>query len=112
MKQIVAVIIAASSLSAYASCTGYGSLRTCTDTNNGNTYTTQTIGDTSYTSGRNSNTGSTWRETATNVGNTTYYNGTAADGNTWSGTSTTVGNTTYSRGTDSRGNPYSGVNRR
>ena len=108
MKNLfIATIMSVCAFSANAYCTGSGSFRTCTDTNSGNTYSTQTIGNSSYTTGSNANTGNTWSQTSTNVGNTTYHNGTAANGNTWSGTSTTIGNTTYHNGTDSRGNPYS-----
>lgn len=103
----IAAVLAASAFSAQASCIGSGSFSNCTD-NNGNSYSVQRIGNTTFTNGQNSNTGNTWSQTSQTIGSTTFHNGTAANGNTWSGTSQRIGNTTFNSGTDSRGNYYSG----
>ncbi len=92
--------------SAFAQCIGSDSLSHCTD-DNGNSYTVQRIGSTTYLNGSNAGTGSSWNQTSQTLGNTTFHNGTDADGNSWNGTSQTIGNTTFHNGTDSDGNPYS-----
>lgn len=108
MKHLAITLgLAVCAFSAQATCTGSGSLRYCSDTN-GNSYTVQQYGNTTYTQGSNASTGSNWNQTSSTSGNTTYHNGTAANGNSWSGTSSTYGGTTYHNGTDSRGNSYSG----
>ena len=106
-KSLITIALAICAFSANAACTGSGSYRYCTDSS-GNSYTVQQYGNTTYTQGSNASTGSTWNQTGSTYGNTTYHNGTAANGNSWSGTSSTYGNTTYHSGTDSRGRSYSG----
>lgn len=90
---------------AFAQCIGSESLSHCTD-HNGNAYTVQRIGDTTFTSGTNPNTGSNWNQTSQTLGGTTFHNGTDADGNSWNGTSQRIGDTTIHSGTDSDGNYY------
>ena len=107
-KTISAIAIAfAVAMPASAGCVGTGSFRTCTDAS-GNTYTTNQIGNTSYTTGRSMSTGSTWSQNSTTVGGTTFTNGVDADGNTWRATTNRVGGSTFTSGTDSDGNYFSG----
>lgn len=103
---LLGAMLAMGAAAAGATCFGSGSMQTCNDAN-GNSYTVNRIGNTTTVNGFNINTGSTWNQTSTAMGGTTFHNGTAANGNFWSGTSTTMGNTTIHNGIDSRGNPYS-----
>lgn len=91
---------------AFAACVGSGSFQTCTD-GSGNHYNVNRFGNMTSVQGYNSNTGSSWNQHSTTLGNTTFHNGTSADGGSWNGTSTRIGNTIFNSGTDSDGNPYS-----
>lgn len=107
-KSALAIALAAIvTLPAAATCVGTGAYRTCTDAS-GNSYSTTQIGDTSYTTGRNSRTGSTWSQNSTTIGGTTYTNGRAADGDSWRATTTRIGDATYTSGVDSDGNTFGG----
>lgn len=109
MKKLAIAILAVASFSAHAYCTGTSgsTFRSCTD-QHGNSYTVQRHGNTTYTNGYSSSTGSTWSQSSQTYGSTTYHNGTAANGNSWSGTSQSIGNMHFYQGTDSRGNSYTG----
>ncbi|MGN4956746.1 hypothetical protein ACTG16_12025 [Aeromonas sp. 23P] len=91
---------------ATANCVGTGSFKTCYD-DNGNNYTVQKFGNSTYVNGHNAKTGSTWNQNSQKVGNSTFTNGHDADGNSWNSTATRVGNSTYINGTDSNGDPFS-----
>lgn len=95
----------------WAACVGTGSYRTCSD-NQGNSYSVQRYGSTTYLQGHNSNTGSSWNQSSQRIGNGTYHSGRDAQGNAWSGTSQQIGNTTFNSGYDSDGNSYSGTTQR
>ncbi|GAA4493600.1 hypothetical protein [Pseudaeromonas paramecii] len=88
---------------AWAGCIGSASLQTCTD-NSGNVYTVSRLGNQTIVQGSNANTGNTWNQTSTRMGNVTTTNGYDADGNSWNSTSTRLGNRVYQSGTDSDGN--------
>lgn len=85
-------------------CTGFDSYRTCTDYNNGNTYDIRKFGNQTYVDGYNSNTGSTWNQNSTRIGDTTWHQGNSANGNSWDITEQNIGGTRYIYGNDSRGN--------
>lgn len=70
------------------------------------TYSVQRYGNTTYMSGFNAGTGSTWSQTSSTFGNTTFHSGTAANGRAWSGTTQSIGGMTFHNGVDSRGNVY------
>ncbi len=89
-----------------SNCVGSSSLRTCTDAS-GNSYTTQRIGDLSYTDGYNSRTGSSWSQSTQRIGDTSFTTGTDADGNTWNSTTQRIGDTTFQHGTNSEGESFS-----
>ena len=91
---------------AKAGCMGSDSLQTCTD-NSGNMYTVSRLGNQTIVQGSNAQTGNSWSQTSTHMGNTTYTNGFDADGNNWNSTSQRVGNSVFQSGTDSEGNPFS-----
>lgn len=86
---------------ANAGCVGTGKLKTCWD-NNGNSYTVNKIGNSTYANGYSSQTGSTWNQQSYKSGTTTQTYGQAANGRSWNQTSTPY--STY--GTDSDGNSY------
>lgn len=90
---------------AAAECFGSGNLKTCIDSNN-NTYQIQKFGNTTIVNGYNANTGSTWSQSSSKFGNSTYTNGTAANGNSWNSTTTTLGDSRYIHGIDSNGNSF------
>jgi len=92
---------------AYAGCVGTSTYKTCTDST-GNTYTTQRIGNSSYTSGYNAQTGSSWNQSSQRIGNSSYTTGRDASGNSWNSTTQRIGNSTHQYGTDSNGNSFSG----
>lgn len=93
-------------LQASASCIGSEALSYCSD-DKGNTYDVQRLGDTTYVQGRNSRTGSAWTQESQTIGDTTFHSGKAADGGRWNGTTTRIGDTTFHEGRDSNGKPYS-----
>ncbi|WP_155398248.1 hypothetical protein, partial [Vibrio owensii] len=82
MKHLLLLISLSLSTNALANCYGSDSYKTCYD-DNGNTYNVQKYGNTTSVQGYNSQTGSSWNQTSTSVGNSTYTNGTSADGNSW-----------------------------
>jgi hypothetical protein len=89
-------------LAAHAGCTGGSVYRTCYDSY-GNSYSVQRFGNTTTVQGRNAGTGSTWSQTDTTFGNSTYTQGTT-NGRSWN-------MQRYGRsysGRDSRGNFFSG----
>ncbi len=89
MKSLVIALALSAAVvapAANAYCTGGGSITNCYDANTGNSYNTNRVGNTSYTNGYNTQTGSNWSQTSTRVGNTTYINGIRADGSTWNET--------------------------
>lgn len=94
--------------SANAACFGTDTMYSCNDPQSGNYYQVNKFGNSTYMTGNNFRTGSTWRQDSTTYGNTTYQNGTSSNGNTWRQTIQNNGTmgTTYS-GTDSKGNYYS-----
>lgn len=91
---------------ASAECIGSGNLKTCFD-NNGNSYTVQKFGDSTYVDGSNSRTGSTWSQQSQKLGDSTYTTGRDADGNSWDSTTTKMGGSTVINGTDSDGDSFS-----
>lgn len=93
---------------ANAACFGTDTMYSCNDIQSGNNNQVNKLGNSTYMTGNNSRTGSTWNQNSTTYGNTTYQNGTSSDGSTWRQTIQNNGTmgTTYS-GTDSQGNYYS-----
>jgi len=108
-KLALAIVISfgACTTAAAQQCYGSSSYRTCT-TSDGSTYTTQRIGNSSYTNGYNSQTGLSWNQSTQRIGNSSYTTGTDANGNSWNSNSQRIGNTTYQSGYDSNGNSYNG----
>src|SRR5262249_17038774 len=72
----------------------------------GDYYTVHRYGITTKVYGFNPSTGSTWNESITTVGNTTYYNGTR-NGHAWNMQLSNFGRTTVYNGGDSRGHSFS-----
>lgn len=102
-------VLAAGSIgSETSSCFGSSSYQNCTDAT-GNTYSTLRIGNSSFTDGYNSQTGSTWNQSTQRIGDTSFTTGTDSEGNVWNSTSQTIGDTTFQSGTDSEGNSFSRV---
>jgi hypothetical protein len=89
-----------------SSCYGTSALRICTDAS-GNTYTTQRIGDLSYTDGHNAQTGSSWNQSTQRIGDMSFTTGTDADGDSWNSTTQRIGDTTFQYGTNSEGESFS-----
>lgn len=87
MKRFISTLVAAAALTvsatAFANCTTYGNTTNCYDAQSGNSYNTQTYGDTSITRGSNSRTGSSWSQKSNTVGGSTYHRGTDSDGDSW-----------------------------
>jgi hypothetical protein len=104
---VVTIFLASVTGVAQANCVGSAGLYTCTDSRTGNSYTTQQLGNQTYTTGNNSRTGSTWNQQSQQLGDTTYLQGKAANGNHWQGTVQNFGGTQFFNGTDSNGNQYS-----
>jgi hypothetical protein len=91
---------------AQSNCFGSEDLKTCTDSS-GNTYSVSKYGNTTTVLGSNAGAGSTWSQTSSTIGNSTYTYGTAANGQSWNQTTSTYGNTTSTYGTDANGKPFS-----
>ncbi|NDD91380.1 hypothetical protein EBZ37_04775 [bacterium] len=97
-KLILCAALALSAFSANASCYGTAASRSCYDATSGNSYTVNRIGNSTYMMGSNATTGSTWTQSSSSFGGTTYINGTT-NGRIWNETITP-----YSiSGTNSRG---------
>ena len=90
---------------AWAGCIGSASLQTCTD-NSGNVYTVSRLGNQTIVQGSNANTGNTWSQTSTHLGDMTITNGRSADGDSWNSTSQRVGDMVIQNGIDSDGNSF------
>ena len=90
---------------ANAACVGTGTYKSCTDAS-GNHYTVNKFGNQTVVNGSNSNTGNTWSQTSTHMGDMTITNGRAADGKTWHSTSHRLGDMVIQNGTDSDGEPF------
>ena len=90
-----------------AGCWGTQAFSNCVD-GNGNSYTVQRFGNTTYMQGYNSTTGSTWSQESHRFGNTTQHYGHASNGNSWNMTQHQLGGgwQSYS-GTDSDGQYFS-----
>lgn len=89
---------------AYASCIGGDTFKTCTDAS-GNSYSVQKFGNMTTVQGSNAQ-GETWSQQSHQFGNTTYHSGTAKNGNHWNGTTTAYGGTTVNQGINSQGQSY------
>ena len=87
---------------ASAACYGSYGFSSCFD-NSGNSYSVSRIGNSTYMSGLNIDTGSSWSQNSTTIGGSTYHSGISASGNSWSMTQT--GNSIF--GIDSYGNFFS-----
>lgn len=109
-KLILTTAMLLSSVSIYAAenCFGSESMRTCTDYNTGNTYTVNKIGNNTQITGRNSRSGSNWSQNTQTIGNQSYTTGRDKDGNSWRHNTNQIGNTQYYNGNDSQGNHYNG----
>jgi hypothetical protein len=84
-----------------AGCIGTGSLKTCYGSD-GNTYTVNKVGSTTYMNGYNAYTGSTWSQRSTTLGSTTYHSG-IANGRSWNMTQQRIGSGNSFFGTNSWG---------
>ena len=102
-KILIFSLLAFLSVGANAACVGTGTYKSCTDAS-GNHYTVNKFGDQTIVNGSNSNTGTRWSQTSTQMGDMTITNGRAADGKTWHSTSQRVGDMVIQNGTDSDGN--------
>ena len=108
IKSVFLVLAVSLSLTgqSFAQCIGSDYLSSCND-NNGNSYTVQRIGNSTYMNGSNARTGSNWSQQSQQIGNSTYTTGRASDGNTWNSTTTNYGNGHYSiSGSDASGNSF------
>lgn len=90
---------------AVAGCYGSDAYKTCTDSS-GNTYHVQEIGNMTTVQGYSAETGNSWNQTTTKIGNSSYTRGQDADGNSWTQDTQKIGNTTFQSGYDSDGNYY------
>ncbi|GHA67563.1 hypothetical protein GCM10007086_46120 [Photobacterium aphoticum] len=106
MKKLFFTLLLTLPMTSHANCIGSESFKTCYD-DSGNTYSVQKYGNSTTVHGSNSRTGSTWNQTSTTIGNSTFTNGTSADGNSWNSTTNRIGNSTFTSGTDSNGNSFS-----
>lgn len=105
-KTIIAISLVLAAGAACAQCYGSDTNKQCFDAQSGNSYSVNKLGNSTYMSGSNPNTGSTWQQNSHRIGNTTNTYGTASDGSSWNQSVTTNGSSRTISGTDSRGNPY------
>lgn len=103
---LAAAMLLATPAIALAGCYGSDSFYTCNDST-GNRYTVQKFGNQTNVRGYNSDTGSSWSQNTTRLGNTTYTRGYDADGNSWNMQQRRIGDSTYTSGFDSDGNYFS-----
>lgn len=108
MRKLIATIALASAASvAQANCIGSDSLKTCYDSESGNSYTISSFGNTTIVNGSNASTGSTWSSTSNTFGNTTFQTGQDKHGRSWNQTIQRMGDSTFHSGQDSDGNSFS-----
>src|SRR3954452_25358597 len=67
---------------ASAACYGTDTFQNCDDSS-GDSYTINRFGDTTIMSGGNAQTGSSWSQNSTTLGDTTFHNDRASGGNSW-----------------------------
>lgn len=92
-----------------SNCYGSDSYYTCDDLRSGNTYQITKYGNTTEVQGSNLSTRSSWSQTTNTYGNTSYTTGYDKAGNSWDQTTTHYGDDSYSySGTDSDGNSFGG----
>ncbi len=87
---------------ASAACYGSYSFSSCF-ANSGNSYSVSRIGNSTFMSGYNKNTGNSWSQNSLTVGRSTFHFGISGGGNSWNMKQT--GNSNY--GIDSDGNFFS-----
>lgn len=97
---VLATTVVASQAS--AGCFGTSNFYSCYD-NSGNSYSISKFGNSTYMTGSNSRTGSSWSQNTSRIGGYSFTNGTSANGRSWSSTSSGLG--TY--GFSSAGNSFS-----
>lgn len=103
MKSVIVTIALLACAAANAQCYGSGSFQRCTDSS-GNTYNVNRAGGSTYMSGSNADTGSTWSQQTHRSGSSSSTYGRDSEGNSWSSNTyrTPSGSTTTTR--DSSGN--------
>ncbi|TDL88022.1 hypothetical protein [Meridianimarinicoccus aquatilis] len=100
----VVLALAVTAGTASANCLGTGAFQTCSDSY-GSTYTVNRLGNTTQMQGYNAQTGSSWSQQSTTMGNTTQHFGTT-NGQNWNMQQTvTPYGQTYS-GTNSQGGSF------
>ena len=104
-KYMLVILLSTLPVYANAGCVGTEDFKSCTDAS-GNHYTVNKFGDQTIVNGSNYNTGNTWSQTSTHLGDMTITNGRAADGGSWNSTSQRVGDMVIQNGTDSDGNSF------
>jgi len=88
----------------FAACYGSQSFQNCYD-NNGNAYTVQRFGNSTYMNGSNSN--GTWNQQSHSFGNMTQHYGQTSNGNSWNMTQQQLGGGYQSfSGTNSNGQSF------
>jgi hypothetical protein len=88
----------------FAICVGSGLNQYCSD-HSGNTYAVQRFGRQYYINGFNAKTGTTWSQTLTSVGGTTFYKGMTND-DSWNLTDQHLGGTRVLSYKDSTGQTW------
>jgi hypothetical protein len=81
---------------ANAACYGTDTLQNC-DGSSGNSYTINRFGDTTIMTGGTAQTGSSWSQNSTTLGDTTFHNDRASSGNSWNSTDQRLGDSRHGR---------------
>lgn len=68
---------------ASAACYGTSQFQSCSDSS-GNNYSVSRFGNTTMMNGSNARTGSNWSQTSQSIGNSTFHNGRDSNGDSWS----------------------------
>lgn len=104
MIKILATLLVLVPSTAFAACFGGNTFKTCYDSN-GNNYTVNRMGNSTYMQGYNAQTGSSWTQNSQTLGNTTYHNGTT-NGRSWNMQQQQFGNGQTFSGTNSYGQHF------
>src|SRR5690349_10167036 len=93
---------------ASAACYGTVTFQNCDDSS-GNGYTINHFSDTTIMTGGDAQTGGSWAQNSTTLGDTTFHNDRASSGNSWNATDQRLEDSRQIFGRDSQGDSFNRI---